>query len=151
MAFVGWIRQEKKQFYTLSINKVKEDEVIRMPKDEKSKLPKDVADKVLQALEAAKNTGKVRKGMNETTKAIEKGIAKLVVIAEDVEPKEIVMHLPALCDEKKIAYVYVPSKLELGRSVGIDVPSAAVAIVEPGEAKELVKTIIKKTEELKAK
>lgn len=117
----------------------------------KFQLPKDVADKVLQALEMAKNTGKIRKGTNESTKAIEKGIAKLVVIAEDVEPEEIIMHLPTLCDEKNIPYVFVPSKLELGRSVGIDVPSAAVAIVELGEAKDLIKTIIKKADELKTK
>jgi len=105
---------------------------------------KEVSDKVLRLVETAKNTGKVRKGTNETTKAIERGIAKLVVIASDVEPKEIVMHLPALCDEKKIPYVYVPSKMELGRSVGIDVPSAAIGVVEVGEGKELFKEILAK-------
>src|SRR3989344_6348725 len=114
----------------------------------KMELPKDLTDKVLQALEVAKNTGKVRKGTNETTKAIEKGIAMLVIIANDVEPPEIVMHLPPLCDEKKIPYVHVPSKMELGRAIGIDVPSAAAAIVEAGEAKETVKTIIKKMQEM---
>jgi large subunit ribosomal protein L7Ae len=117
----------------------------------KFQVPKDLSDKILQAIEAAKNTGKLRKGMNETTKAIEKGIAQLVVIAEDVEPEEIVMHLPALCEEKNIHYVYVPSKLELGRAAGIDVGSAAISIVEPGEAKELLKEIIKKIDGLKAK
>jgi len=64
-------------------------------------IPKDLVDKVLQALEVAKNTGKIKKGTNETTKAIERGKTKLVVIANDVEPKEIVMHLPVLCEEKK--------------------------------------------------
>lgn len=103
----------------------------------KFQVPKDLSDKILQAVEAAKNTGKVRKGVNETTKSIEKGIAQLVVIAEDVEPEEIVMHLPALCEEKKINYVYVPSKVEIGRASGIDVGCAAVSIVEPGEAKDL--------------
>ena len=52
-------------------------------------LPKDLVDKVLQALEIAKNTGKIKKGTNETTKTIERGKAKLVVIAQNVEPKEI--------------------------------------------------------------
>jgi len=119
-----------------------------MPKDEmKFEVPKDLSDKVLQAIEMARNTGKIRKGTNESTKAIEKGIAQLVVIANDVEPKEIVMHLPALCEEKKIAYVYVPSKLELGKAAGIDVASAAISIVEPGEGKELLKTILKRISE----
>lgn len=113
--------------------------------------PKDLADKILQAVEAAKNTGKVRKGTNETTKAVEKGIAKLVVIAEDVEPEEIVMHLPVLCEEKNIPYAYVTSKQELGRAAGIDVGSAAVGIVEAGEGKEVLKEIVKKVSELAKK
>lgn len=115
----------------------------------KFKVPKDVADKVLQALEIAKNTGKIKKGTNEVTKAIERGSAKLVVIAEDVSPPEIVMHLPILCDEKKIAFVYVPSKDELGRAVGINVQTAAACIVESGEAKDLVNEIVEKVKGLR--
>jgi len=121
-----------------------------MPKTyAKFSIPKDLSDKILQAVEVAKNTGKVRKGTNETTKAIEKGIAQLVVIAEDVEPEEIVMHLPALCEEKKVPYLYVPSKQELGRATGIDVASASVCIVDPGDAKEALKEITKRISELK--
>jgi len=112
-------------------------------------VPKDLSNKVLQTLEVVKNSGKVRKGMNETTKAIERGIAQLVVIAGDVEPAEIVMHLPILCDEKKIPYVFVPSKQELGRSIGIDVACAAVCVVEPGEAKDSLKEVLRRIEELK--
>jgi len=112
----------------------------------KFSLPKEITDKVLQAIELAKNTGKLRIGTNETTKAIEKGIAQLVIIAEDVDPEEIVMHLPALCSEKKIPYVYVPSKIEIGRATGIDVPSAAIAITEAGEGKNLLKEIVKAVE-----
>ena len=58
--------------------------------------------KVLEAIEIARTSGKIRKGSNEATKAIEKGDAKLVVYAADVTPKEIVMHLPLLCKEKNI-------------------------------------------------
>jgi large subunit ribosomal protein L7Ae len=112
-----------------------------MPNGEVSK---EVSQKVLQLIEMAKNTGSLRKGTNETTKAIERGVSKLVVIASDVEPKEIVMHLPALCEEKKIPYVYVQSKMELGRAAGIDVPSAAIGIVEVGDGKELFKDIVGK-------
>lgn len=99
--------------------------------------------KVLEAIQTAKATGKIRIGTNETTKAVERGIAKLVVIAEDVDPKEIVMHLPPLCKEKGIPYVNVKSKSELGRAAGIDVSAASVAIVEEGGAKKLVEEILK--------
>lgn len=119
-----------------------------MPDDERLSIPKDLSDKILQAVEAAKNTGKIRKGTNETTKAVEKGIAQLVIIAEDVEPAEIVMHLPPLCEEKKIPYVHVPSKQELGRAAGIDVGSAAISIVDPGDAKETLVEIINRLSDL---
>ena len=112
-------------------------------------VPKDLVDKILQALEISKNTGKIKKGTNETTKAIDRGKTKLVVIAQDVEPKEIVMHLPVLCEEKKCEYVYVPSKEELGRSIGINVGTASACIIEPGEAKTVLETIIKKIDEIK--
>lgn len=91
---------------------------------------------VLEIVEIARETGKIRKGVNEATKAVERGIAKLVVVANDVDPPEIVMHLPALCDEKKIPLVKVASKLELGRAAGIDVSTSAVAVVDAGEAKK---------------
>jgi len=111
-----------------------------------AELSKELSNKVLQLVETARNTGKLRKGTNETTKAVDRGLAKLVVIANDVEPKEIVMHLPALCDEKKIPYVYVASKMDLGRSAGLDVPSAAIGVIEVGEGKELFKEIISKVQ-----
>jgi len=91
---------------------------------------------ILEIIETARETGKIRKGVNEATKAVERGIAKLVVVAEDVDPKEIVMHLPPLCDEKKIPFYKVPSKNDLGRAAGLDVSSAAIAVVEAGEAKK---------------
>jgi len=112
-------------------------------------IPKDLVDKILQALEVAKNTGKIKKGTNETTKAIERGKARLVVIARDVEPKEIVMHLPVICEEKKCEYVYIPSKEELGRATGINVGTASACIIEPGEAKELLEGITKKIRTIK--
>ena len=112
-------------------------------------IPKELSGKILQAVETARNTGKLRRGVNETTKATEKGICQLVVIAGDVDPEEIVMHLPALCEEKKVPYVYVPSKLELGRASGIDVGSSAIAIVDAGEGKNLIKDISSSLEQLK--
>ncbi len=115
----------------------------------KFNVPKELSDKILQIVETARSTGKIRRGVNETTKSIERGKAKLVVIAEDVDPEEIVMHLPALCEEKKTPYVYVPSKMELGKASGLDVAASAVSIEEEGESKEMIKDVIKKIEGLK--
>ena len=109
-----------------------------------AEVPKELADKAYEAVEIAKKTGKIRKGSNETTKAVEKNMAKLVVVAKDVKPLEVVMHLPPLCEEKSIPLVVVPSKEELGAAAGLAVPTAAVAIVQEGDAKNLIKEIISK-------
>ena len=111
---------------------------------------KEDADKALQLVQVARDTGKIRKGTNESTKAVERGIAKLVVIAEDVEPPQIVAHLPIICEERKIPYLFVPSKIELGKSCGIDVGSAAVSIVEAGEGNAALSELVKIAEQLRA-
>ena len=100
--------------------------------------------KALEALEIAKDTGRIKKGINEATKSIERGVARLVVIAEDVEPQEIIMYLPGLCDDKKTPYIFIGSKDNLGKSVGIERPTAAVAIIVDGKAKDLVDDLVEK-------
>jgi large subunit ribosomal protein L7Ae len=112
-------------------------------------VPKELSERAYEAVEKARDTGKLRRGTNEVTKAIERKRAALVLIAEDVEPPEIVAHLPALCDEKGIPYVYVPSKRELGTAAGIDVGAASVAVVEPGEGADLLKEVTDRVKELK--
>lgn len=112
-------------------------------------VPKDLAESVYEAVEKARDTGKIRRGTNEATKAIERKQVAIVIMAEDVEPPEIVAHLPALCDEKGIPYVYVPSKRELGAAAGVDVGTASIAIAEAGEAADAVKEIIERVKALK--
>ena len=87
-----------------------------------------------EVVEVARKTGKIEKGTNEVTKAIERGTAKLIVYAEDVSPKEIVQHLPVLCKEKGIACQCVDNKKKLGASAGIGVGCASIAIIELGDA-----------------
>ncbi len=87
-------------------------------------------------IEKARKTGKIEKGTNEVTKAVELGTAKLVVYAADVTPKEIVAHLPALCKEKGIPCIEVDSKQKLGIAASIPVSTASVAVTEEGDAKD---------------
>ncbi|MFH1055429.1 MAG: 50S ribosomal protein L7Ae [Candidatus Altiarchaeota archaeon] len=114
----------------------------------KFEVSKELQEKALDALEKARDSGKVKKGTNEVTKSVERGNAKLVLIGSDVEPPEIVMHLPMLCEEKKIPYLYVP-KAEIGSAVGIHVPTATGCIVEEGKAKDDVADIAEKLKELR--
>ena len=117
----------------------------------KFSIPKELADQTYEAVEIVRDTGKLRRGVNETTKAIERGTAKLVVVAEDVNPPEIVAHLPLLSEEKEIPYIFVPLKKELGSASGIDVGTTSIAIVDEGNAVELIKSIIRRVGDLKKK
>jgi len=90
---------------------------------------------VYDIVEKASKTGKVEKGINEVTKSVERGTAKLVVIASDTNPKELTKHLPILCREKGIKIVEADSKQKLGISAGIIVSCSAVAVIQAGEAK----------------
>ncbi len=90
---------------------------------------------VYDIVEKAAKTGKVDKGINEVTKAIERGVAKLVVYAADVSPKELTQHLPILAKEKGIKCVEADSKQKLGLAVGIQVSTGAVAVIQAGDAK----------------
>jgi len=107
----------------------------------KFEVPKEISEKALQVVQVAKDSGKVRKGTNESTKAVERAVAKLVLIAEDVDPPQVVAHIPILCEERKIPYLFVPSKLDLGRAAGIDVGCAAVTVLEAGEGSKSLKEV----------
>ncbi|MDE1810435.1 MAG: 50S ribosomal protein L7Ae [Candidatus Micrarchaeota archaeon] len=101
----------------------------------------EVVAKTYEALQMARQTGTIRKGANEVTKSVERGLATFVVMAGDVEPEEVVVHIPSLCKQKKIAYSYVPSKAELGKAIGMNVPCTAIAVEKEGNAASHLKDI----------
>jgi large subunit ribosomal protein L7Ae len=111
-------------------------------------VPADLENDAIEALQIARDTGSVKKGTNETTKAVERGNAELVYVAEDVQPEEVVMHLPELCAEKGVPHLFVASQDDIGGAAGLQVGSAAAAIVDPGEARNDVDDISEKLEEL---
>ncbi|MCL4383067.1 MAG: 50S ribosomal protein L7Ae [Candidatus Micrarchaeaceae archaeon] len=108
----------------------------------KFEVSSDVMAKTYEALKLASTTGTIRKGANEVTKSIERNLARFVVIASDVQPEEVVMHIPKICEEKKIAYSYVSSKDELGKAIGLNVSCTAIAIEKEGEASDKIKEIV---------
>ncbi len=114
-------------------------------------VPSELAEKAYEILSIARQTGKIKKGTNETTKAVERGLAKLVLIAEDVDPPEIVAHLPLLCEERGVPYVYVPSKERLGKAAGIETQAAAACIIDPGQAAQDLEWLIQQINEIRVK
>ncbi len=115
----------------------------------KFETPKEISDAAYEALRQAKQTGKIRKGTNETTKAIERGIAKLVIIAEDVEPPEVVAHLPIICEERSVPFVFVPTRANMGPALGIDVGAASACIIESGDSQPLIDQVVSAVSKLK--
>ena len=112
-------------------------------------VPKDLTDKIYQVVEVAKESGKIRKATNEVTKLVERGEAQFVVMAEDVQPEEILAHMPLLCEEKGVAYGYVPSKQELGVACGLGKATASIAVVDAGKAKPMMDDLANKLRALK--
>ena len=104
------------------------------------------SEKYLEIIEAAQASGKVRRGVNEVTKVLERGQAKLVVAASDVSPKEIIMHLPIIAKEKGVLYGEVASREELGAASGLPRATTAVAVIDAGTAKDVLKALAKETE-----
>ena len=101
------------------------------------------SEKAYEAIELARTTGKIKKGTNEVTKQIERGNAKLVVVAKDITPPEVVMHLPLLCKEKNIPCAEISKKEDLGAAVGLSVATAAVAVIKEGDAKAVIEALAK--------
>ncbi len=114
----------------------------------KFEMPKELAEQAYELIELARESGKIRKGANEVTKLVERGQAKFVIMAADVQPEEVLLHMPLLCQEKGIPYAYVPSKDELGKSSGLQVKTAAVAVLDPGKGKAVLEDLSGKVAKL---
>jgi large subunit ribosomal protein L7Ae len=106
--------------------------------------PADLVPPILDMLSASKDSGTLKKGVNETTKSIERKSAKFVVVATDVSPEEIVVHIPMLCKENGIPYAFVPTAKELGGCIGISKGTTSIAVENPGSAGEKLQDILKR-------
>ena len=106
--------------------------------------PSDVADKIYEMVQA-NNNGRMKKGSNEVTKAAERGTAKFIIMAEDVNPPELLAHIPLICAEKGIPFGYVPSQEFLAKEAGMPggVKTASLALLEVSKgAKEKFDEIV---------
>lgn len=114
--------------------------------------PEDVANAVYELIQEASKGGAMKKGSNEVTKAAERGTAKFIIMAEDVNPPELLLHIPMICDEKKIPYAYVPSQEFLAKECGMPkgVRTASIALMEISKAvQEKLTDVVEKIDNLK--
>ena len=82
----------------------------------------------MDVVQQSQNLRQLKKGANEATKTLNRGISEFIIMAADTEPIEILLHLPLLCEDKNVPYVFVPSKAALGRACGVSRPVIAASV-----------------------
>ncbi|CAI9723327.1 1 [Octopus vulgaris] len=105
---------------------------------------------ILNLVQQASNYKQLRKGANEVTKTLNRGISEFIVLAADAEPLEILLHLPLLCEDKNVPYVFVRSKQALGRACGVSrsVIACSVTVNEGSQLKSQIQAIQQNIEKL---
>ena len=132
--------------------KKSEDENEEEKEDERifPKADKTLQKEIFSLITKASQLKQIKKGANEATKTLNRGISDLIIIAADAKPLEIVLHLPLLCEDKNVPYVFVESQKLLGRSCGVSRPVIAVSILNktPENLKKTVEKLKDKIEQL---
>lgn len=110
----------------------------------------ELSGKIMDLVQQASHYKQLRKGANETTKTLNRGISEFIVMAADAEPLEILLHLPLLCEDKNVPYVFVPSKMALGRACGVSRPVIATSVTtnEGSELKSQIQALKMQIEKL---
>ncbi|KAJ2307491.1 RNA binding protein snu13 [Coemansia sp. RSA 2706] len=109
-----------------------------------------LANQIQDLVQQASHYKQLKKGANEATKTLNRGISEFIVMAADCEPLEILLHLPLLCEDKNVPYVFVPSKAALGRACGVSrsVVAASVTTNEGSDLKSQITSIKTQIEKL---
>ena len=89
--------------------------------------------KLIKLIKKSMKDKLVHRGVKETVKAVRKGTKGLVIIAADISPIDVLSHLPILCEDKNIAYIYVKSRAEIGEACKTKRPTSCVLIATPNE------------------
>ncbi|EDN07661.1 ribonucleoprotein-associated protein [Histoplasma capsulatum] len=91
---------------------------------------------ILDLVQQASHYRQLKKGANEATKTLNRGTSEIVILAADTTPLAILLHLPLLAEDKNVPYVYVPSKMALGRACGVS-RAVIAASITTNEASDL--------------
>ena len=96
--------------------------------------PQDVQEQVYEMIKiiGKDGRGRLKKGSNEVTKSAERGTAQMIVMAENVNPGELLSHIPMICKEKEIPYIYVEDQSYLAEAAGMSAgtKTAAIAVMQ---------------------
>eukprot|EP01080_Neovahlkampfia_damariscottae_P004800 gene4800-8386_t len=96
---------------------------------------------IVELLQQASTFKQIKKGANEATKSLNRNQAEFIIMAADAEPLEIVLHLPLLCEDKNVPYIFVKSKTQLGRACGVSREVVAASVISNDKNQTLKKSI----------
>lgn len=105
---------------------------------------------ILDLVQSAAHYRQLKKGANEATKTLSRGVSEVVILAADCEPLAILLHIPLLAEDKNVPYVFVPSKIALGRACGVSraVIAASITSNEASDLQGQIRTLRDKVERL---
>ncbi|KAF9433449.1 homoserine O- acetyltransferase [Entomortierella beljakovae] len=93
--------------------------------------------KLLKTVKKAAKAKHVKRGVKEVVKGLRKGEKGLVLIAGDISPIDVITHVPVLCEDNDVPYVFLPSKEDLGTAGSTKRPTSCVMVVLGGKKKDL--------------
>ncbi|CAF9903382.1 MAG: RNA binding protein snu13 [Heterodermia speciosa] len=96
-----------------------------------------LSQEILDLVQQTSHYRQLKKGANEATKTLNRGTSEVIILAADTAPLAILLHLPLLCEDKNVPYVYVPSKAALGRACGVS-RAVIAASITTNEASDLM-------------
>merc|ERR1712227_1113362 len=94
-----------------------------------------LAKKLYKCIKKATKTKQVLRGVKEVVKAVRKGTKGVCVIAGNISPMDVISHLPILCEDKDVPYVYVRAKEELG-AAGLTKRPTSCMLIAPSVKKD---------------
>jgi len=104
--------------------------------------------KLIKLIKKSMKDKLVARGVKETVKAVRKGTKGLVIIAADISPIDVLCHLPILCEDKNIAYIYVKSRAEIGEACKTKRPTSCVLVQTPTKEQAKLKESFDRCHEL---
>ncbi|CAI2349272.1 unnamed protein product [Caenorhabditis sp. 36 PRJEB53466] len=97
-----------------------------------------LAKKVYKLIKKASLADKtLREGIKDVQKELRRNEKGICILAGNVTPIDVYSHIPAICEEKQVPYVYIPSREQLGLAVGHRRPSILIYVKPSGEYQEL--------------
>ncbi|PIA63377.1 hypothetical protein AQUCO_00201011v1 [Aquilegia coerulea] len=108
---------------------------------------KKLSKKTLKLVRKAAESKCLKRGVKEVVKSIRRGNKGLCVIAGNISPIDVITHVPILCEEADIPYVYVTSKEDLATAGATKRPTCCVLVLTKPTKGELAQ---EEQEKLKA-